>query len=66
MLIDSLDVNKKRSKILRKVGVVLEGTRTSIWPLTPLENLKYFGTLKGVRGTELKRRARELLEFIGL
>ncbi|MBI5095771.1 MAG: ABC transporter ATP-binding protein, partial [Candidatus Hydrogenedentes bacterium] len=64
--VGGLDVEKKRLDVLRMVGVVLEGTRTSIWPLTPLENLAYFGNLKDVRGKVLKSRSRELLEFIGL
>jgi len=64
--VDGLHVEKKRLKVLRKIGVVLEGTRTSIWPLTPLENLSYFGNLKDVKGAVLKKRSRELLDFIGL
>ena len=65
-LVDGLDVEKKRKQVLRQVGVVLEGTRTSIWPLTPLENLVYYGMLKDVRGPILKQRAHDLLDFIGL
>lgn len=61
-----LHVERKRLQVLRKVGVVLEGTRTSIWPLTPYENLVYYGNLKNVRGAVLKQRAQELLAFIGL
>lgn len=64
--VDGMHVEKKRKKVLRKVGVVLEGTRTSMWPLTPLENLIYYGNLKDVRGKILKERAHELLDFIGL
>ena len=64
--VDGLHVERKRLKVLRKVGVVLEGTRTCIWPLTPLENLAYFGNLKDVKGSVLKRRSHELLDFIGL
>ncbi len=64
--VDGLHVERKRLQVLRKVGVVLEGTRTSIWPLTPLENLAYYGNLKNVKGRILKQRARELLNFIGL
>jgi len=64
--IDGQNMEHKRLKLLRKVGVVLEGTRTSIWPLTPMENLAYFGNLKDVRGPVLKSRSRELLDFIGL
>ncbi len=65
-LVDGLNVDKKRKQVLRKVGVVLEGTRTSIWPLTPLENLIYYGMLKDVRGKLLRQRAHDLLDFIGL
>jgi ABC-2 type transport system ATP-binding protein len=64
--VDGLHVESKRLKVLRKIGVVLEGTRTCIWPLTPLENLSYFGNLRDVKGKVLKRRSHELLEFIGL
>lgn len=64
--VEGMDVEKQRKEVLRNLGVVLEGTRTVIWPLTPLENLAYFGTLKGVKRKELKIRSRELLQFIGL
>ena len=64
--VDALDVGRWRKRILRKVGVLLEGTRTSIWPLTPLENLSYYGNLKNIRGKILKKRSHELLDFIGL
>ncbi len=64
--VDGLEVERKRLQVLRRVGVVLEGTRTCIWPLTPMENLSYFGNLKDVRGKVLRKRATELLEFIGL
>jgi ABC-2 type transport system ATP-binding protein len=64
--VDGLNVDKKRLQVLKKVGVVLEGTRTSIWPLTPYENLMYYGNLKDVKGRVLKDRARALLRFIGL
>ncbi len=66
VLIDGLEVEANRLKILRKIGVVLEGTRTCIWPLTPLENLAYFGNLRDVRGSVLRQRAVDLLDFIGL
>jgi ABC-2 type transport system ATP-binding protein len=64
--IDGLEVERNRKRILQKVGVVLEGTRTSMWPLTPLENLAYYGNLKNVSGKILKARSHELLDFIGL
>jgi ABC-2 type transport system ATP-binding protein len=64
--VDGLHVESQRLQVLRKIGVVLEGTRTCIWPLTPMENLAYFGNLRDVRGAVLRRRSVELLDFIGL
>ena len=46
--------------------MVLEGTRTSMWPLTPMENLVYYGNLRNVTGKALRERAHNLLDFIGL
>jgi ABC-2 type transport system ATP-binding protein len=66
VFVDGLEVESNRLKILRRIGVVLEGTRTCIWPLTPLENLAYFGNLRDVRGSVLRQRSIELLDFIGL
>ena len=66
VFVAGMDVERKRKQILRQVGVVLEGTRTSLWPLTPLENLMYYGNLKNVRGAVLHDRAHDLLDFIGL
>ncbi len=64
--VEGINVEKSRKEILKRIGVVLEGTRTTIWPLTPMENLRYYGNLKNVRGSVLKKRAHELLDFIGL
>ena len=64
--VDGMNVETKRLATLRRIGVVLEGTRTSIWPLTPLENLSYFGNLRDVKGKVLKKRSMELLDLIGL
>jgi len=64
--IDGLEVERYRMRVLAKVGVVLEGTRTSMWPLTPMENLAYYGNLKNVSGAVLYDRSNYLLDFIGL
>jgi len=64
--VSGMNVEKHRRKILREVGVVLEGTRTTIWPLSPLENMSYYGNLKNVSGKRLRDRSHELLDFIGL
>ena len=51
---------------LGRVGVVLEGDRNLFYRLTALENLVYFGVLRGLRRREAITRARELLERFGL
>jgi len=66
VLVAGMDVERRRRAVLRRVGVVLEGTRTTMWPLTPLENLTYYGNLKNVSGRVLRARSHMLLDFIGL
>ncbi|MBO1438789.1 ABC transporter ATP-binding protein [Meiothermus sp. CFH 77666] len=48
------------------MGAVLEGNRNLYWRLTALENLIYFGTLRGLTPKEARRRGLELLETVGL
>ena len=50
--------------VLRDVGAVLEGNRNIYWRLNPLENLEYFGVLRGLAADEARRRALPLLEPI--
>ena len=44
------DVQRDRGGAMRQFGAVLEGARTVYWRLSAMENLMYFGRLKGVRG----------------
>lgn len=62
--IDGLDVASNRSKAVRHLGAVLEGNRNLHWKLTAAENLRYFGTLKGV--SDLTRRVTEVIVRLGL
>lgn len=48
------------------MGAVLEGSRNLYWRLSALENLIYFGTLRGLNPKEARRRGLELLETVGL
>ncbi len=45
-----------------RIGAVLEGTRNIYFRLSPLENLYYFGELKGLSTVEIRRQSKELLE----
>jgi len=53
-------------RVLARVGSVLEGNRNLYWRLTPIENLEYFGVLKGLAPAEARRRGLALLERFGL
>ncbi|RIH84251.1 ABC transporter ATP-binding protein NatA [Meiothermus luteus] len=48
------------------LGAVLEGSRNLYWRLSALENLIYFGTLRGLSPKEARRRGSELLQAVGL
>ena len=60
------DVWRARPQAVRQIGAVLEGTRNVHWPLSPWNNLIYFGHLKGVSGRHLKDRAEVLLRELDL
>ena len=49
----------------RDIGLVTQDI-TVFKDLTAAENLRYFGGLYGLRGTELKENVKEMLEFVGL
>lgn len=53
-------------RALRSLGAVLEGNRNLYWRLTPIENLDYFGVLRGLSRRVARRRGEELLERFGL
>lgn len=53
-------------KAIRHLGAVLEGNRNLYWRLTPLENLEYFGTLRGLTRKEARLRSGKLLEQFNL
>jgi len=51
---------------LRRLGAVLEGNRNVYWRLTPLENLEYFGVLRGLTARAARRRGEMLLRRFDL
>ncbi len=56
----------ENSWVLRKVGAVLEGNRNIYYRLTPVENIEYFGVLKGLKARDARRRGVALLKQFGL
>lgn len=66
IMLNGYDVAKQRSRAMRQIGVVLEGTRNIYWRLSAWQNLLYFGRLKGCWGASLQARAERLLTELGL
>jgi len=63
IFINGKPFEKNRSESLASIGAVLEGSRNSVWSMTVMQNLRYFGYLKNVHGQELKSRSGMLLRF---
>ena len=51
---------------VRYLGAVLEGARNAYWRLSVLENLRYFGGLRGMVLKEVDEKAVELLSILNL
>ena len=64
--LNGYDVKKHRYEALSHIGAVLEGTRNIYWQLSPLQNLTYFGRLKGVGQKQLTNQCEFLLHELDL
>ncbi len=63
--IDSLDYQHHASKIKKIIGVVPQ--EYALYPtLTARENLLYFGSMYGLKGSDLKDKVIETLDLLGL
>lgn len=54
------------TKSLNKIGLLLESNRNLYWRLTPLENVEYFGGLKGLRKKDARHLGLSLLKKFNL
>ncbi|POZ88308.1 ABC transporter ATP-binding protein [Petrotoga sibirica] len=62
--IKDYDLKTERSKALKQISVVLEGSRNLYHRLTPIENIQYF---VGIRGKKIsKNEALDILDFLGI
>jgi len=50
----------------RQIGAVLEGSRNLYWRMTPVENLVYWGMMRGLGAADARRRGLALLDRVGL
>ncbi|MGA8165115.1 MAG: ABC transporter ATP-binding protein [Waddliaceae bacterium] len=60
------NIQKSRSKVMPKIGVVLEGSRNLYWRLSGWQNLVYFGGLREVFGQTLRTSGEVLLKELQL
>lgn len=62
------DMSREREARLgaQHVGAVLEGARNAYWRLSALENLRYFGGLRGLSRPQIEERANSLLTRLDL
>lgn len=66
ILVQGIDVRKRRRQAMSHIGAVLEGTRNIYWRLTPLQNLAYSARLKGVKAESCKEWGEALLRELDL
>lgn len=50
----------------RHLSAILEGPRNIYWRLSPLENLHYFGNLRGIPSSVINDKAEDLLRFLDI
>ncbi len=66
ILVHGKTAHQSRAATMRQIGAALEGTRNVYWRLSPLQNLMYFGRLKGCSEKDIHRRAEPLLRELDL
>lgn len=59
------DIKKNANSTKKNIGLVPQSVAV-YWELTALENVKFFGSLYGLKGKELEEKSLEALEFVGL
>lgn len=64
--VNGYSVTGERSRAVRQIGAVLEGSRNVYWSLSAWHNLLYFGRLKGLPGRAVRPRAERLLRELRL
>ena len=62
ILIDGQVTKRGAAGAYRSLSAILEGPRNVYWRLSPLENLHYFGNLRGITSKVIESRAMDLLQ----
>jgi len=65
IFLNGFNVPEQKKAAMTQIGAVLEGARNIYWRLSAMQNLLYFGRLKG-KTRHLKERAEQLLRDLDL
>jgi ABC-2 type transport system ATP-binding protein len=63
--LDGIDVTEKPEQALSHIGAVIETPEFYTF-MTPVDNLSYFGRLRGMKGEHLTKRIKEVIELVKL
>jgi ABC-2 type transport system ATP-binding protein len=63
--IEGFDVVTEPEKALGRIGAIIETPEFYSY-MTPEDNLEYFGKLRGMKGDQLKKRIKEVIELVNL
>ncbi len=66
VLVNGIDVDKNPIDVLKSLGTVLAGERSTYWKLTGRENLEYFAAMNGVTGKRAKQKVDYILNRFNL
>lgn len=66
ILVLGLDPIRKRHRLIRRVGILLDSGRQVFGPLSVEQNLLYFARLRGLSARDARHRAQELLAAFDL
>jgi ABC-2 type transport system ATP-binding protein len=63
--IDGIDITTQPEQALFRIGAVIETPEFYTF-MTPVDNLSYFGRLRGMKGEKLTKRIKEVIEMVKL
>ena len=64
--VNGIDVIESPIEVLKNLGTVLAGERSTYWKLTGRENLEYFAAMNGIKGKEADEKINYLLNRFNL
>ena len=64
--VGGMDVVRNAREVRRLIGVSIRGERSVYWRLTGRQNLEYFASLYGIRGSAARTRVEEVSRVVGL